>query len=312
MIVVGDELGRRVAERLNASFVPVDPRVFGDNEICPRVMLEEAGGTEALAGKECVLVLQMKAGENPNTYLVKVLFTVDVIRKLKPGSLAVAMPYFVYARQHQQYLPGQPVSAEIVAKFLENAGATRFVTINSHSRGDLPSFFSGKTFDLDAVPFLAEHFAQRKEFEGDKNVIAIGPDKGAASLAKHFVSKLGFGEWTAFEKQRDVHTGEITMKPDGAKLDGKTAIVIDDLCASGGTMVKALEACRLHGAKKTIACFVHAVLSDNALERLRPAADEIVSTNTIASAVSEVDVSTLIASAFQDQQKLKQYLVEFD
>ncbi len=303
-------MGRRVAERLAATFIPVDPRAFSDGEVCPRVLLEEAGGGNPVEGKECVLVLQMRAGENPNTYLVKTLFIVDVIRKLKPGSLAVAMPYFVYARQHQQYLPGQPVSAEIVAKFLESAGATRFVTINSHSRGDLPGFFSGKTFDLDAVPLLAAFFAERKDF--DKNAIVIGPDRGAAPLAKHFATKMGFGEWTAFNKQRDVHTGEITMTPDGAKIDGKTAIVIDDMCASGGTMVKALQACKLHGATKAIACFVHAVLSDNALERLTPVADEIVATNTISSPVSNVDISSLIASAFQDQQKLKQYLVEFD
>ncbi len=310
MIVIGDEFGRKVSSALGAKFIPVDPRAFSDGEVCPRVMLEEAQ-IQNLEGKECILCMQMHSGENPNTYLVKVLFTVDVIRKLNPGSLAVAMPYFVYARQHQQYLPGQPVSAEIVAKFLESAGATRFVTVNSHSRGDLPKFFAGKTFDLDAVPFLAKHFAERKEFQENKKVIIVAPDKGAAPMAKHFADALGFGEWTAFNKQRDVHTGEITMKPDGAKIEGKIAIVVDDMCASGGTMVKAIEACKLHGATKVIACFVHAVLSDNALSRLEPAADEVVAANTISSPASTVDVAPLVASAFQDQQKLKQYLVEF-
>lgn len=310
MIVIGDGFGKLVAEKLAASFIAIDDREFGDGEVCPRVMVEELGGKTNLEGQECVLCMQMQSGQNPNSYLVKVLFIVDVIKKLRPSWLAVVMPYLVYARQHQQYLPGQPVSAGIVASFLEKAGATRFVTVNSHSRGDLPKLFSGKTFDLDAIPFLAKHFAERKELE--KKLVVIAPDKGAIHLAKSFVENLGFGEWSAFEKQRDIETGEITMQTDQAiKLQGKTVIVIDDLCASGGTLAKALQACKKNGAAKTIACFVHPVLNDNALDRLKPLADEIVACNTIGSPVSEVDVSSLVATAFQDQQKLKKYLLGF-
>ncbi|MFQ5406494.1 MAG: ribose-phosphate diphosphokinase [Candidatus Micrarchaeia archaeon] len=311
MIVVGDDFGKLVSQRLACEFLKVEDRVFGDGEVCPRVVLDEAGNN-ALKEQDCVLVLQMKSGENPNSYLVKVIFVVDVIRRLEPKTLAVAMPYLIYARQHKQYLQGQPVSTEIVAKFLENAGANRFVTVNSHSRGDLPGFFSGKVFDLDATSFLANYFLSKKDFDKEK-VIAVGPDKGAISLAKHFIDKLGFGQWTAFDKQRDVRTGEITMKkPDGVKFEGKTAIVVDDLCASGGTMIKALNACKEKGAKKAVACFVHPVLNNNALDGLQLVADEIVSTNSIDSSVSVVDLSSLVASAFQDQQQLDHYLVDFD
>jgi ribose-phosphate pyrophosphokinase len=112
---------------------------------------------------------------------------------------------------------------------------------------------------------------------------------------------LGGRQTVVFEKHRDVGTGDITLTPrNGEVLKGKSVIVVDDMVSSGATMVEAARACSHHGATHIAAAFVHPVLSDNALEKLRACCDDIVATNTIQSEVSEVDVSPVIAGALRE------------
>ena len=276
MIVVGDTLGQSVAEHLKAEFVMVERREFPDGELCPRIVIEGKEGI--LKGKQVVFVLHMHHGQNPNSYLVEYVLAMDALHYLDVEQVTAVMPYFIYSRQHKQYLPG----------------------VNSHARGDMPGLFKkAVTQDLNAVPLLARHVAKKIGNGNFKNAIVVAPDKGASSMAAEFAKEAGCSEWTAFEKTRDIRTGEIQMKAEGADFNGRPAVVVDDLVASGGTMVEAIRACRHSGASHVTAAFVHPVMCSNALEKLKAAADAVVSTNSINSPVSEVDLSGLIANAIR-------------
>lgn len=296
MIVVGDTLGQDVAKHLGAEFVMVERREFPDGELCPRIVIE--GKEKIFKGKQVVFILHMAHGQNPNSYLVEYVLAMDALHYLNVKQVTAVMPYFIYSRQHRKYLPGQTVSAKAIARALERAGAKNFITVNSHARSDLPGLFKKSTaLDLNAVPLLAKHVA-KKIGNGDfKNAIVVAPDKGAAAMAQEFAKHAGCRQWTAFEKTRDLKTGEIKMVCADVDFNGRQAVVVDDLVASGGTMVGAIRACRHNGASHITACFVHPVLCSNALEKLKAAADAVISTNSINSSVSEVDLSGLIAQA---------------
>ena len=297
MKIIGDSLAEHVASWLGEDYFPVTRRIFPDGELCPRF---ESSGMPT-EGEFGVLVLQKTKEESTNDYVLNYILLLHAMKDAGFSRVAVVMPYFAYARQHKQYLSGQPVSAIVIAKTLEFSGADTFITVNAHEPGELQKLFSIPTKDLSIISLLAEFIAKKPEYE---NAAIVAPDDGAEELAKTLSKMLGNRDYTVFEKKRDVRTGDIRLTPKNAEmLAGRPVIIIDDMVSSGNTMVEAVRACSHHGATKTAALFVHPVFSENALEKLRACCDLIVSSNSIQSDVSLVDVSPIIAKALREYSK---------
>lgn len=299
MKIIGNHLAENVAKWLNEDYFPTTERTFPDGELCPR--FESAG--HDTAGETAALILQKKAGENVNDYLMNYFFILSAIKDAGFARVIACMPYFAYARQHKQYLPGQPVSAMAVSRTLEFHGIDHFITVNTHEPSYLPKLFSVPVTDLSAMSLLAEYISKKKEY-ADAAIVA--PDDGAEHIAMHMSKLLGGRDYTVFEKNRDIRTGDIKQIPKNAGiLKGRSVIVVDDMVSSGQTMVETIRACTHHGATRTAAVFVHPVFSGNAHEKLRACCDEIITTNTIASDASNVDVSPIIAQALREITKKK-------
>jgi ribose-phosphate pyrophosphokinase len=296
-IIGNSQLAENTAKWLGEDYYPVVERVFPDGELCPRF---ETSGNPTL-GETAALILQQHRGENVNAHLMNYYLLLGAMKDAGFSKIYVCMPYFAYSRQHKQYLPNQPVSALTVAKMLEFCGADGFITVTAHEPSVLPELFSIPAINLSATSVLVDFVAKKPEFS---DAVIIAPDDGAEEMAKAVAGMLGGRKYTAFEKKRDVRTGEITMTPKNVELlKGHSVIIIDDMVSGGGTMVETARSCSHHGATRIAAMFTHPILCGNALEKLRACCDEIIGTNTIESEVSKVDVSPLLAQALKQIDK---------
>ncbi|MFA5247291.1 MAG: ribose-phosphate diphosphokinase [Candidatus Micrarchaeia archaeon] len=296
-IIGNTQLAENTAKWLGEDYYPVLERAFADGELCPRF---ETSGNPTM-GKTAALILQQHRGENINAYLMNYYLILGALKDAGFSTIIAVMPYFAYSRQHKQYLPNQPVSALTVAKLLEFCGADGFVTVTAHEPSVLPQLFSIPAINLSAMSVLSEFVSKKPEFS---DAVIVAPDDGAEEMAKTLAGLLGNRKYTAFEKKRDVRTGEITMTPKNVELlKGHSVIIIDDMVSGGGTMVETARACSHHGATRIAAAFTHSILCGNALEKLRACCDEVIGTNTIESEVSKVDVSPLLAQALRQMDK---------
>lgn len=298
MKVIGNtSLAENTAKWLGADYYPVLERTFADGELCPRF---EASGNPAM-GQTAAIVMQQHRGENINAYLMNYFLTLNAAKDAGFAKIYACMPYFAYSRQHKQYLPNQPVSALTVARTLENLGADAFITVTAHEPASLPELFTIPSINLSAIGTLTDYVSKKPEFA---DAVIVAPDDGAEDMAKNVAALLGGRKYTAFEKKRDVRTGEITMTPKNVELlAGKSAIIIDDMVSGGGTMVETARSCSHHGATRIASLFTHPILCGNALEKLKACCDEIIATNTIESEVSKADVAPLLAQAIAKLEK---------
>ena len=206
-----------------------------------------------------------------------------------------AIPYLAYARQDKAFLDGEVVSLGVVAHLLRSVGVRRVVTVDIHSAQGL-GLFSIPIYSCSAVPALAEYISQNFAL---KNPIAIAPDMGGSTRVEAFASTLK-SEYVSFHKVRDRFTGEITTEEKRLDLNGRDAVIVDDVISTGISVSKCAELLKKYGARKVIASCTHGLLIGDAADRMKRAGvEDIVASNTIPSKYSKVDVSEMIASYFQ-------------
>lgn len=205
------------------------------------------------------------------------------------------IPYLGYARQDKEFLKGEIVSLGVIAHLLRSVGVKRLVTVDIHSMQGL-GLFSFPVYSTSAIPLLAEYVRNNFELQ---NPIAISPDFGSSTRVEAFAAVLKC-DHVSFKKTRDRVTGEVKTEEVKLDLRGRDAVIIDDMISTGGSVVKASQLLKKNGARKVIATCTHAVLVGGAADKLKAAeVDEIVSTNTIPTKYSKVDVSPLISSYFE-------------
>lgn len=238
----------------------------------------------------------------PDENIFELLLLTDTLRDLGARSITTVVPYLAYARQDSRFYPGEAVSSASLARFLESAGTTSFLTIDCHLHrlGDV-----GKVFKIPARNLTAMHELGKyaREHFNPHNPIVIGPDEEAGQWAAVVAKELD-ADHTAFRKVRvrkegmtsskvEVDTGEIDLK-------GRDAIFADDIISTGGTIAEAARACKKKGAKRVFVLCTHPVLADGALSRIKAAgAVKIVGTDTMPSPISKVTVAPVIAAALK-------------
>lgn len=273
--------------------VDVDLRVFPDGESKIRI-------AEPLDGDDVVVV--QSTYPPVDTHTMQLFFMLSKVSRIASRAVAV-IPYLGYARQDREFLPGEVVSIETIAGIISSYGIDAIVTFDAHSRLAL-SYFTIPVHNISAIPLLAKYFKDRLVEEGidADDVISVSPDAGGASRAEAFAGILQCNS-IALRKSRDRMTGSINIDYDMLSkmkdaLNGKVAIVVDDMISTGGSVAEAARALLGYGCKRVHVACTHALMLNGALERIKESgASDVVATNTIPNKVSRIiDVAPLAAS----------------
>jgi ribose-phosphate pyrophosphokinase len=204
------------------------------------------------------------------------------------------MPWYGYARQDKKSQPREPISARVVAKALEAVGVDRVLTMDLHS-GQVQGFFEVPVDHMTAMPMLTQYFLDQI-FE--EELVIVSPDAGRVKVARNFARKLGV-HWAVMEKERPAaQVAEIGYVVGDVK--GKTAVLVDDMIDTAGTLCAAATTVRDEGAARVIACATHGVFSGPAFERLpyeESGIERILVTDTIPLRPGAPDNITVLSTA---------------
>jgi len=256
---LGIELGNSVVSR------------FDDGEIKMRV-------NETVRGSD-VFIIQSMAPPMVNDYLMELLIMIDAMHRSSAGRITAVIPYFGYARQDRKAQSHDPISAKLVADLLTVAGASRILTVDLHSP-QIQGFFNIPLDHLRAVYSFAEYF--KLGFGDLSDVVVVSPDVGSVTRCNNFATLLGETVPLAIVDKRRNERGSVVANFIG-DVKGKIAILLDDVVASGGSLVNAAEVVRDQGAKEVYACATHPVLAGDAVTKIENSVlSEIVFFDTIA------------------------------
>ncbi len=205
------------------------------------------------------------------------------------------IPYLCYARQDKEFLPGEVISLGVVSHLLRSVGVRRVVTVDIHNVRGI-GFFSFPIYSVSAIPPLAEYVANNYSLS---NPIAVSPDLGSSARVEAFAAVLK-SEYVSLKKTRDRVTGEVATEDKALNLNGRDAVIVDDVISTGASVAKAAQLLKKDGAGKVMVACTHALLLGGAVEKMKAAGvDEIIATNTIPSKYGKVDVTALIGSYFK-------------
>ncbi len=284
MQIIGDKLGKDVAEYLGVEYHVIDHRIFPDGEINFKIPLDKLE-------KNIVLISRKRPDENVNEYLARLYFTTRTLHDAK-HEISLVMPYFVYARQDDVFRKGEPLSSQYVADLFDPYISNFFtVTAHTHRRDSIqPLFKHAKAKNISGIPALAEALPKIED------AFVLGPDTESIIWSKEMADILGLDNFGAFKKFRDKETGEITVTAEDFDFKNRDLIVVDDMVSTGGTIERAVRHAKEQGAKRVYLTFVHSVFSNDALKRLQALQPvEIISTNTLESSVSSASIHKLLA-----------------
>ena len=220
------------------------------------------------------------------------------------------VPYMGYARQEKRFNPGETISAKIICELIQAAGADEFITFNIHEECVL-NFFDIPARNISAMPAIAEYLDKKFFRKSDEKPLIIAPDKGAYGFAQEiseiigcdctYLTKVRLGPDKVETKIVDVRCdseSENTVNVDSVK--GMHAIIIDDIIATGGTIVNAINILKQYGASSVDVCCVHPILTNNGAVRIYAAgANKIIGTNSLSSDTSRVSLAKSIADALR-------------
>jgi ribose-phosphate pyrophosphokinase len=266
------ELAARIADKLGVELGPVKLKTFSNGEVYCRY-------EESIRGAD-VFIIQPTCG-NPatgvsaNDALMELMFMVDAAVGASAHRVIAVCPWFGYSRQDKKSSPREPISARTVAHMLEGAGADRVVTMDLHA-GQVQGFFRIPVDHMTAVMMLTQYFND----QGLTDLVIVAPDAGRVKLNKKFASKVG-AELAILDKERPAQqVAEIGYVIGDVR--GKTAIIVDDMIDTAGTLRAAAQTVLDEGAARVYAAATHPVFSGNAYENLAAANfEQIVVTDTI-------------------------------
>lgn len=270
-----------IAKMLAAEVIDVELKVFPDGERKVRINGDPSGK----------LTIMVQSTYPPvNAQLLEALFIIKKASKMGADVCAV-IPYLAYARQDKEFVKGEAVSMESIGSMFDSSGARSLITVDIHSERAL-SYFTIPAYNVSAVPLLASHFKSRNLVQP----IVVSPDIGGSSRAEQFAKIMGT-ESIALPKHRDRNTGEVSIDDSRelVKVKNRDVILIDDIISTGGSIVRATEVLRKAGCKNVLVACTHALLLEDAFDKLRKAGvQDIVATNTVPSQFSKVDVAPAV------------------
>lgn len=211
-----------------------------------------------------------------NTRLMELFIMIDAARRASAGRITAVIPYYPYGRSDKKDQPRVPITARLIANFLETAGADRILTMDLHA-GQIQGFFNIPVDELTALAILADYF-RGKDIP---NLTVVATDVGDAKRARHMADRLGV-PIAIVEKRRIGNEQRVEAVNIIGEVQGRTALIVDDEVDTGGTLVATAEIVIRHGAQAVYASATHAILSGNAVQKIEGAPiRELVFTDTI-------------------------------
>ncbi|MCQ6268503.1 ribose-phosphate diphosphokinase [Fictibacillus sp. WQ 8-8] len=260
------ELAQEIAKHIGIELGKSSVTRFSDGEI--QINIEES-----IRGSEVYIIQSTSAPVNQ--HLMELLIMIDALKRASAKTINVVIPYYGYARQDRKARAREPITAKLVANLLETAGATRVITIDLHAT-QIQGFFDIPVDQLLGVPILANYFEDKKL----NDIVVVSPDHGGVTRARKMADRLK-APIAIIDKRRPRPNVAEVMNIVG-NIEGKTAILIDDIIDTAGTITLAANALVENGAKEVYACCTHPVLSGPAMERIQNSRiKELVVTNTI-------------------------------
>lgn len=260
------QLAQEIADHIGVSLGDGSVTAFSDGETRVTVNESVRGGDVYVIQSTCAPV---------NQHLMELLVMVDALKRASAKTINVVIPYYGYARQDRKARARDPITAKLVANLIETAGADRMITMDLHAT-QIQGFFDIPVDQLLGVPILAEYFRNKQL----QDVVVVSPDHGGVTRARRLADHLK-APLAIIDKRRPQPNVAEVMNIVG-DVRGRTAIIIDDIIDTAGTMTLAANALIDHGALDVYACGTHAVLSGPAIERLKNSRiRELAITNTI-------------------------------
>jgi ribose-phosphate pyrophosphokinase len=260
-------LAAEVCQHLEVPLGQAEVRRFSDGEVMVEIADNVRGGDVFVIQSTCTPV---------NDHLMELLLMLDAFRRASAKRITAVMPYFGYARQDRKVSPRVPISAKLVADLITAAGASRVLTIDLHA-GQIQGFFDIPVDNLFATPVLLREMQERLR---NGPVAVVSPDPGGVERARAFAKRLD-ATLAVIDKRR-ARANEVAEMRVVGDVEGQTAVIVDDIVDTAGTLATAAGALREAGATGVVACCTHPVLSGPAIERIRDSVlSSLVVTDTI-------------------------------
>lgn len=301
------ELAEQIAENLGSRVSDMSVSRFSDGEV--RVQIKEN-----VRGKDVFLIQPTSYPVNDN--FVELLVILDALRRASAKRITAVIPYFGYARQDRKDRPRVPITAKLVANLLTSAGADRVLTLDLHA-GQIQGFFDIPLDHLYAVNTFVDYFLSNNIADADK--VIVSPDVGGIKMARAYAKRFS-ANLAIVDKRRKSPEATEVMHILG-EVEGKTAILVDDIIATGSSLIEAAKVLKKKGAKEIYAVISHGVLSGNAIEKLENSdIKKLIITNSMklpeskkSPRIEVVSIASLLAEAIKriHEEKSVSILFEF-
>ncbi len=281
------ELAKEIADYMGIELSECSIEKFADGEIGINI-------TETVRGHHVFIV---QSTSNPvNEHYMELLIMIDALKRASARSINVIMPYYGYSRQDRKALPRQPISAKLIADMLTTAGASRVICLDLHA-AQIQGFYDIPIDNFEAAPLLAKYIKKQKI----DDIVVVSPDHGGTTRARRFA--LNFDAPIAIIDKRRPRPNVAEVMNIIGEVEGKNAIIVDDIVDTAGTVCAAASALKKAGAKDIYVVCTHPVLSGVGSKRiLESDITKLIATNTIKlpdekknEKITQISVAELIA-----------------
>ncbi len=278
------ELSREVARYLGIDLGPMVRKRFADGELYVQIQ-------ESIRG--CDVYLIQPTCNPVNDHLMELLIMVDACRRASARQVTAVVPYYGYARADRKTAGRESITAKLVANLIAKAGASRVLAIDLHS-AQIQGYFDIPCDHVYGTPVLIDYISSKNLTD----LVVVSPDVGGVARARAFAKKLNDAPLAIIDKRRQAHNVAEVMNVVG-DVRGKTAVLVDDMIDTAGTICEGARLLKREGARQVYACATHPVFSPPAIERLSSGLfEEVIVTNTIPMATDrEFDQLTVLSMA---------------
>ncbi len=263
-------LAKEIAAKLKVKLTPTTIKSFANGETYVQI-------GKTVRGADCYVIQPTCTPVNDN--LMELFIMLDALKRASAGRITVVMAHYGYARQDRKAAGREPITAKLIASLLETAGADRVLAVDLHAEQIVGFFNKGLVDHLYANPVHLSYIKSLKL----KDLVVVSPDVGGVKRARAFAKKLNDAPLAIIDKRRDpnVHNKMESLAVVG-DVKGKTALIVDDMIDTAGTIIQGAALLKKEGATRIIACCTHPVLSNNAAAKIQASViEQLITTNSI-------------------------------
>jgi ribose-phosphate pyrophosphokinase len=260
-------LSREISRYLGMDLSPMTTKTFADGETYVQIQ-------ESIRGRD-VYIIQPTC-HPVNDHLMELMVMIDACRRASASRITAVLPYYGYARADRKTAGRESIAAKLVANLVTTAGADRVIAMDLHS-AQIQGYFDIPLDHIYASPVIVDYILSKKL----PDMVVVSPDVGGVARARAFAKRLNDSPLAIIDKRRQAHNVAEVMNVIG-DVSGKTAILVDDMIDTGGTITEGAKMLRSQGARQVYACATHAVFSGQAVELLSSGVfEEVIVTNSL-------------------------------